>query len=55
MKTQTLAVGLLKLGGATVLAAPVGVLLGTSALVPLVPVGAVLFALGVLVLLTARD
>lgn len=47
--------GLLKLGAAAVLAAPVGVLWGTSALVPLAPVGAVLFALGLLVLLTSRD
>jgi len=49
---QNLAIGLLQLGAAAVLAPLVGILLGTAALLPLLPVGAVLYVLGWLALLS---
>jgi hypothetical protein len=47
--------GLIRLGGAAVLAGPVGVLLfHSSVLLPLVPLGAAAFVIGIVLLATAR-
>jgi hypothetical protein len=47
--------GLIRLGGAAVLAGPVGVLLlHSGALLPLLPLGAAAFVIGLALLVTAR-